>query len=115
MSMLEITRTNLGNSLVSNYELDYDLHLFVASHDPASEEARANLNKICKTYISGHYNLQITDIHNNFDAVIKNGVLVTPTLKVIITPIGQPAIKPITIIGTLTNTQRVLTALLIDG
>jgi len=115
MPTQEITRTGLGDMIASNYGIYYNLHLFIAINDPASEEAQANLSQICETHMTGRYELQVTDINKDFATVIKNGVLVTPTLKVIITSKGDPPLKPVTIIGTLGDTQRVLAALLIKA
>ena len=109
-----ISRTEFANSLKTNYELYYNLHLFIASNDPASDEAKKNLKNICETKLADHYELQTTDINKDFLAVIKNGVLVTPTLKITITPGGEPSLKPITIIGTLSDTQKVLSTLLVN-
>ncbi|MDM8554731.1 circadian clock KaiB family protein [Desulfococcaceae bacterium HSG7] len=109
-----INPTEFGNSLKTNYELFYDLHLFIASNDPASDEAHKNLKNICETKLGKYYELQTTDINKDFLAVINNGVLVTPTLKITITPEGKPPLKPITIIGTLSDTQKVLSTLLVN-
>ncbi|MDM8565651.1 circadian clock KaiB family protein [Candidatus Halobeggiatoa sp. HSG11] len=113
--MSESETTSMVNSPTSNSEFSYDLQLFIVSNDSASEQASKNIKNICKKHLSTNYNLQVTDIKQDSSSVIKNGILVTPTLKVVITPKDGPSMKPITIIGTLTNTERVLRALLING
>jgi hypothetical protein len=100
---------------MSDNELYYKFHLFIAKNDFASEQARNNFQQLCKDHLpEKNYEVKITDIQEDFAAILKNGVLITPTLKAVIIPKGQPPMKPVTIIGTLTNTDRVLAALLIN-
>ena len=83
--------------------------LFVAGEEANSKKARKNLEQICKTYLSGRNEIEIVDVLEDFNAALENNVLVTPTLIVIDPP------PRVTILGTLDDTAKVLSALELGG
>lgn len=86
-------------------ETNYILRLFVAGDERNSYLAKTNLKLICDTYLHGRHHLEIIDVLENVEAAVRNHVLVTPML-VLVAPRPE-----VTIIGNLSNTQRVLDAL----
>ena len=87
----------------------YLLRLFVAGDEPNSKEARENLKHICRVHLKDDCQVQIIDVFEGFEEALKSNVLVTPTLIV-----DAPA-PPVTIVGNLSDTQKVLSALRITG
>ncbi|RME98844.1 MAG: circadian clock protein KaiB [Chloroflexi bacterium] len=81
------------------------LRLFIAGNEPNSRKARQTLKNLCETRLKGKYTLEIVDVLQDFQAALENHVLVAPTL-IVLAP--QP---PATIIGSLADIQKVLTAL----
>ena len=67
--------------------------------------ARETLQHICETMLKGDYTLEIIDVLQDFETALEYNVLVAPTLIITST---QP---PITIIGSLGDTNKVLKAL----
>ena len=68
--------TNVGTDI-------YRLRLFVAGNEPNSTQARANLTTLCETYLQGRYQLETIDVLRDFQAALRDNILVTPTLKVV--------------------------------
>jgi len=83
----------------------YFLRLFVAGDESKSVIAKENLEKLCEDHLEGRYELEIVNVLEDFSAALENNVLVTPTLILV-----EPS-PPITIVGTLNNTDSVLSAL----
>ena len=83
----------------------YHMKLFVAGDDRNSRMARETLQHICETMLKGDYTLEIIDVLQDFETALEYNVLVAPTLIITST---QP---PITIIGSLGETNKVLKAL----
>lgn len=90
-------------------ETNYILRLFVAGNERNSYLAKINLKNICDNHLHGRHHLEIIDVLENVEAAVRNHVLVTPML-VLIAPRPE-----VTIIGNLSNTQRVLDALRLNG
>jgi len=82
----------------------YRMRLFVAGDGGNSRLARANLTRICEEHLKGKVEYEVVDVLQDFQAALTAGVLVTPELVVE---------KPVTakIAGTLSDTEKVLTAL----
>ena len=87
----------------------YHLCLFVAGDESNSKLARENLTKLCEGRLKGHYELEVVDVLEDFQAALDNNVLITPTLLLVAPP------PPVMVVGTLSNTERVLTALRLNG
>ncbi|MDM8521725.1 circadian clock KaiB family protein [Anaerolineales bacterium HSG6] len=89
---------------MSNY---YEMRLFVAGNDTTSVQAEANLTKICETHLeSDEYDIEVIDILLDMQAAVQNRVFITPTLLAHIN-----SSDPITLIGSLGDSQMVLSAL----
>jgi len=84
---------------------EYRLKLFVANGEPNSRKAQQTLQEICETYLNKNYTLDIIDVLQDYQAALDHRVLVAPTLIV-----TAPSPK-VTIIGSLSNVGKVLTAL----
>ncbi|MBC8264446.1 MAG: circadian clock protein KaiB [Anaerolineales bacterium] len=87
----------------------YILRLFVAGDERHSRQARENLARLCEGRLKGRYELEIVDVLEDFRAALKDGVLVTPALIVVAPP------PRVTILGNLSDTQKVLDALRLTG
>jgi circadian clock protein KaiB len=83
----------------------YVLWLFVAADRPQSLEARKNIEKICEAHLQGRCELTVFDVCKDFIAALDRGVVLTPTL-LLLSPLPR-----VTIIGNLSDTQKVLGAL----
>ena len=83
----------------------YVLRLFVAGDRPQSLEAKKNIEQICAAHLQGRYELTVFDVCNDFITALDHGVLLTPTL-LLLSPLPS-----VTIIGNLSDTQKVLSAL----
>jgi len=83
----------------------YHLRLFIAGNEPNSRLAKQTLQTLCETYLKENYTLEVVDVLQDYEAAIENRVLVAPTL-IVVAP--EP---PATIIGSLSNIQKVLNAL----
>lgn len=81
------------------------MRLYVAGDGPNSVAARHNLQRLLSPYDSSTLSLEIVDCLQEPLRTLREGVLVTPTLVRL-----QP--EPIqTIIGSLSDSERVLEAL----
>jgi len=87
----------------------YRLCLFVAGGEPNSKLARENLTKLCEKCLKGYYELEVVDVLENFQAALENNVLITPTLL-----LTAPT-PPVMVVGTLSDTEKVLAALRLNG
>jgi circadian clock protein KaiB len=83
----------------------YVLRLFIAGDKPQSLKAKKNIEQICATHLRGRYELTVFDVCNDFITALDHGVLLTPTL-LLLSPLPS-----VTIIGNLSDTQKVLGAL----
>lgn len=84
---------------------DYELRLYVAGQTPRSLEAFANLKKICEEYLKGRYTIEVIDLMENPRLAAGDKILAIPTL---VRKLPPPLRK---IIGTLSDTERVLIGL----
>ena len=83
----------------------YVLRLFIAGDKPQSLEAKKNIEQICTAYLQGCCELTVFDVCKDFTAALDHGVLLTPTL-LLLSPLPS-----VTIIGNLSDTEKVLGAL----
>ncbi|MFW6171595.1 MAG: circadian clock KaiB family protein [Planctomycetota bacterium] len=79
--------------------------LFVADGELNSLCAKENLMRLCKEQLESHYELEVVDVLENFQAAVDHNIMVTPTLIVTDPPPG------IRLLGDLRNTDRLRTAL----
>ena len=83
--------------------------LFVAGCESNSEQAKANLARLCEEHLKGRYQIETVDVLKNPAAAQENNVLVTPTLILL-----RPRPK-VTVFGNLSDTRQVLAALRLIG
>jgi circadian clock protein KaiB len=83
----------------------YKFRLYVADDTMNSAQASANLHALCQTHLPDRYEIEIVDVFKEPQRAILEGIRMTPTLL-------RLAPLPIrTIVGTLSDTQRVLESL----
>lgn len=87
----------------------YRFRLFVAGDEPNSKMARENLLRLCEQHLHGNHRVEVVDVLENFQAALDNNILITPTLLVTSPP------PPVMVVGTLSDTEKVLAALRLNG
>ena len=87
----------------------YNLRLYVAGQTPKSIAAIANLRKLCEAHLSGRYSIDIVDLMQDPSLAQRDQIVAIPTL---IRQLPEPIRR---IIGDLSNTERVLIGLDLDG
>jgi circadian clock protein KaiB len=86
----------------------FKFRLYVADDTMNSSQAIANLRALCKSHLSGRYEIEIVDVFKEPQRAILEGIRMTPTLlRLTPLPIRR-------IVGTLMDTQRVLETLGLD-
>jgi len=83
----------------------YRFRLFMAGKGPNSQQALGNLRRLCQEFLPGRYTIETVDVVKDFDAAVKDNILVTPAL-ILVQPLPR-----VTILGNLSNRQKVLLAL----
>lgn len=83
----------------------WQLRLYVAGQTPKSLTAFANLKKICEDYMKGKYTIEVIDLLVNPKLAKGDQILAIPTL------VRKLPVPLRTIIGDLSNTERVLVGL----
>ena len=84
---------------------EYDLRLYVAGATPKSVAAFQNLERLCEEHLAGRYRIEVIDLMKNPQLAQSDQILAVPTLV-------RKSPKPVCrIIGTLSNTERVLDSL----
>ena len=81
------------------------LRLYVAGESEKSVEAFANLKRLCETYLSGRYEIEVVDLVQNPRLARGDQIVAIPTL---VRRLPGPLRK---IIGDLSDTERVLVGL----
>ena len=90
-------------------DLQFQLRLYVAGDAQNSAEALANLTAICRRALPGRHAIEIVDVFKDPARALADRVFMTPTLvKVAPAPVR-------TIVGTLSDADKVLRALGLDG
>lgn len=87
----------------------WQLHLYVADTTARSILASGNLQRLCDQYLKGHYRVTVIDIVKEPELARDHEILATPTLVRVVP--GPPR----TVIGCLSDTERVLRALQMDS
>jgi circadian clock protein KaiB len=83
----------------------WELRLYVADTTPRSVLATGNLQSFCEQYLHGQYRLTIIDLVKQPEFARRDEILATPTLVRVL-----PGPRK-TLLGTLSDPQRVLQAL----
>lgn len=81
------------------------LRLFITGHTPRSEQAIANLYRICQERLDERYEVEIVDILEQPQLAEEERIIATPTL-IRVSPL--PARR---VIGDLSDTKKVLLGL----
>jgi len=83
----------------------FKFRLYVAADTPNSNQAVANLRALCRTYLPDRHEIDIVDVFREPHRALADDVRMTPTLlKLSPSPVRR-------IVGTLSQTQRVLDTL----
>jgi circadian clock protein KaiB len=83
----------------------YVLRLYVTGSTPRSSKAIQNIRSLCETHLSGRYDLEVIDIHQQPVLARGQQIIAAPTL---IKQLPRPLRK---MVGDLSDTQRVLMGL----
>jgi circadian clock protein KaiB len=83
----------------------FKFQLYVAADSLNSAQATANLGALCREYLPGRHEIEIIDVFLEPQRALAENIRMTPTLLKV-SP--RPARR---IIGTLSQTQRVLDTL----
>jgi circadian clock protein KaiB len=90
---------------VAKKKAGLQLRLYIAGNAPNSVRAIANLKTICDEHFASKWALEIVDLLTHPQRALADGVIVTPTLvKLSPLPVQR-------VIGTLSDTDQVVTAL----
>lgn len=87
----------------------YLLRLFIAGNGSNSQQALINLRQLCQEHLNGRYTLEVVDVVLDFQAAVRDNILVTPAL-IMVTP--RPRVM---ILGNLGDMRKVLVALRLPG
>ncbi len=78
------------------------LRLYVAGAAPNSQQALANLKRLCSEYLQDHFTLEVVDVFEEPERALADGVYLTPTLLFLsVTPSAR-------ILGNLNDSAPVL-------
>ena len=88
---------------------EYILRLYVAGPNPKSIVAFRNLELLCEKYVAGRYQIEVIDLLKNPQLAQGDQILAVPT---VVRKLPAPMRK---IIGTLTDTEKVLVGLDLRG
>jgi len=81
------------------------LRLFMAGHGANSQKALANLRSLCQEHLDGRYTIETVDVIQDFQAAVKENILVTPAL-ILVAPLPR-----VVVLGNLSDLATVLAAL----
>lgn len=83
----------------------YELTLYVSGASPRSRRAIAQIRKMCDEELEGRFELQVVDLHQQPALAVQQGIVAAPTL------IRHLPLPLRTLVGDLSNTERVLVGL----
>jgi circadian clock protein KaiB len=83
----------------------WELRLYVAGPTPKSLTAFRNIERLCEEHLAGRYRIEVIDLTKNPQLAQTDQILAVPTL------VRKRPSPPRKIIGTLSDTQRVLSSL----
>jgi circadian clock protein KaiB len=83
----------------------FKFRLYIAAETANSGQAMANLSALCRTHLAGRHEIEVVDVFREPQRALAECIRMTPTLiKLAPAPIRR-------IVGTLSQTQRVLETL----
>ena len=83
----------------------YILRLFMVGSGPNSKQAQTNLKSLCEKYLIGRCTIETVDVLKNFEAALRDNILITPAL-VLIAPLPR-----VVILGNLNDRAKLIFAL----
>ena len=87
----------------------FKFRLYTADDTQNSAQALANITALCRTYLADRHEIEVVDVFREPQRALADGIRLTPTLvKLAPAPIQ-------TIVGTLSQTRRVLQMLGLDA
>jgi len=87
----------------------YKFRLFIAADTLNSVQAASTLHALCKAHLAGRHEIEVIDVFKDPKRALAEGIRMTPTL-VKLTPGPERRI-----IGSLTDTDRVIQTLGLDA
>jgi circadian clock protein KaiB len=84
---------------------DWELRLYVAGTTPKSAAAFRNIDLLCQEHLAGLYHIEVIDLMKDPHLAQSDQILAVPTL------VRKQPLPVRKIIGTLSNTERVLAGL----
>lgn len=81
------------------------MKLYISGMSPKSMEAIKNLKHLCDEHLNEDFELEIIDIYKNPEMAEEQHIVFSPSL------IKQLPLPKKTLIGTLSNTEKVISAL----
>ena len=105
----DATLRRYEEQLAENSVAEYVLTLFVSGASEISAVAIGNVRAICELHLAGRYRLQVVDVHRDIAKMMAFNVLAAPTL------LREAPLPMRRLVGDLSDTDRVLTALNIGG
>jgi circadian clock protein KaiB len=84
---------------------DWELRLYVAGTTPKSAAAFRNIELLCEEHLAGLYHIEVIDLMKDPQLAQSDQILAVPTL------VRKQPLPVRKIIGTLSNTERVLAGL----
>ena len=100
----EIPEPPLDDEIAGPEDL-VELRLYVAGQTPKSVAALANLKRVCDEFLPGRHHIEVIDLLQHPARARADQIVAIPTL---VRKIPEPICK---VIGTLSDTQRVLVGL----
>jgi len=85
--------------------ITYELRLYIAGSSPRSQQAVANVRKLCENSLLGSYDLKVIDVFQQPQAAKDDRIIAVPTLI-------KKLPRPVRIfIGDMSNKDEILLAL----
>ncbi len=81
------------------------LQLYISGMSPKSMEAIENIKRLCDDFLKDAFELEIIDIYKNPEAASEQHIVFSPSL------IKQLPLPKKTLIGTLSDTEKIVKAL----
>jgi len=101
----DATLKRLEDVLAATDDTWYELTLFISGASVLSARAIADATRLCDGYLDGRHELSVVDVYEDPTAVLRDGVLATPTL------VRNRPLPMRKVVGDLSETDRVLVAL----
>lgn len=96
---------NRQGEATSSAPITYELRLYIAGSSPRSQQAVANIRKLCENSLLGNCDLKVVDVFQQPQAAKDDQIIAVPTLI-------KKLPKPVRIfIGDMSNENEILLAL----